>query len=105
MCRGREGCMRKVIKVGFNFSSAKRLGQLNIVCTPPSLSAGEVAPPTQFSKRGEGIDRISVFRGWLLGKRGGGDFFQGGCNFYIKNKLTSEMFDDKKVYKQCFSRS
>ena len=38
----------------------------------------------------------------------GGDFFQrgGGCSFYIKNKLKSEIFKDnnKKVYKQkCFS--
>ena len=25
-----------------------------------------------------------------------GDFFQGGCSFYIKNKLKSEIFNDKK---------
>ena len=24
------------------------------------------------------------------------DFFQGGCSFYIKNKLKSEIFNDKK---------
>ena len=38
-----------------------------------SLSAGGggggVQPVTKFSKRGEGLDRISIFRGGLLGKR------------------------------------
>ena len=24
------------------------------------------------------------------------DFFQGGCSFYIKNKLKSQIFNDKK---------
>ena len=43
---------------------------------PPSLSAwGMFEPPTKFSK-GEGLGRISVFRGGLLGKRS--DFFQEG---------------------------
>ena len=33
-----------------------------------------------------------------------GRFFSGGCCFYIKNKLKSEIFNDKKNYKQkCFS--
>ena len=38
----------------------------------------------------------------------GGDLFQGeGCNFYIKNKVKPETFNDKnKYYKQkCFSLS
>ena len=26
-------------------------------------------------------------------------FFQGGCSFFIKNKLKSEIFNDKKFYK------
>ena len=43
--------------------------------------AGE--PPTKFNK-GDGLDRISIFRG--------GDFFLGGCSFYIKSKLKSEIF-------------
>ena len=31
----------------------------------------------------------------------GDDLFEGGdCNFYIKDKLKSEIFNDKKVYKQ-----
>ena len=39
-----------------------------------------------FRKRG--LDRTSVFRG--------GGLFQRGCSFYIKNKLKSEIFNDKK---------
>ena len=35
----------------------------------------------------------------VTGKEGS-DFFQGGCAFHIKNKLKSEIFDDKKGYKQ-----
>ena len=31
----------------------------------------------------------------VAGKEGG-DFFQGGCNFHISNKLKSETFNDKK---------
>ena len=38
--------------------------------------------------RGKGL-KISTFRG-------GSDFFQGGCNFHIKNKVKSEIFNDKK---------
>ena len=67
----------------------------HIVCTPPFC-------------RGEGgggwasNQRTSTFRGGSWER--GGDFFQGGsCNFHIKNKLKSEIFNDKKVYKQkCF---
>ena len=28
----------------------------------------------------------------------GGDLFRGGCNFYIKNKLKSEIFNDKRKF-------
>ena len=49
------------------------------------------------------LDRISVFRGGLLERRG--DYLQDG-GFYIKNRLKSEIFNNKKVYKQkCFSLS
>ena len=46
---------------------------------------------------GGGLDRISIFRGGSLGKRGV-TFFRGvDCSFYIKkNKLKSEIFNDKK---------
>ena len=71
-----------------------------------------VEPPSKFSKRGV-LGKISIFRGqvaekeWMTfsgGNRGRG--FGGGwvSNFYIKNKLNSEIFNDKKVNKQkCFS--
>ena len=64
---------------------------------PPPLSAwggGGVEAPTKFSKKGE-VDRTSTFRGKLVGKREV-TFFKGGCNFYIKNKLKSKIFNDNK---------
>ena len=51
-------------------------------------------PPTKFSKRG-GLDRTSTVRGGLLGKMEM-TFFRGSCNFYVKNKLKSEIFNNKK---------
>ena len=50
-------------------------------------------PPTKFSKRwGLTVPRL------LEGVPGqeGGDFFQGGLQFSHKNKLESEIFNDKK---------
>ena len=47
---------------------------------PPFLQRGEVEPPTKFSKRGGALDRISTFRGGLLGKRGV-TFFRGVAIF------------------------
>ena len=41
---------------------------------------------------------MSIFEGDLLGKWS--DTYQEGCSFYIKSKLKSEIFNDKKVYKQ-----
>ena len=47
-----------------------------------------VEPSTKFSK-GPQLDTTSTFRGELL--------FSGKCcNFYIKDKLKSEIFNDKK---------
>ena len=43
-----------------------------------------------------GLDRRSIFKWGLLGKRGE-TFFRKGGNFDIKNKLKSEMFNDKKI--------
>ena len=44
-----------------------------------------------------GLDQISIFRGDLLGKRGGGGLSQArDYSFYMKNKLKSELFNDKK---------
>ena len=74
---------------------------------PTPLSAGGgLEPPTKFSNSG-GLDRSFTFRGGLLEKReviffrgvmvervrGGGVF-----NFHIKNKLKSEIFNDKKKF-------
>ena len=42
-----------------------------------------------------GLDKNSTFRRRYW-ERGGVNFFQGGCNFDIKNKLKSEIFNDKK---------
>ena len=53
---------------------------LNIVCIPISAGngRGKVEPPTKFSKKGwgggGGVDRISIFRGGLLGE--GMTFFE-----------------------------
>ena len=63
-----------------------------ILCIPPRLSAGGGG----FKK--EGFNGISILEGGCWER--GSDFFQKGYNFYIKNKLKSEIFKDKKVYKQ-----
>ena len=79
----------------------------SVVCNPPPppfhLSAGVVEPSTQFSKK-EGVFAGSQF---LVGAawKEEGDFFSGGLQFF-NNKLKSEIFNGKKVYKQkCFSLS
>ena len=46
----------------------------------------------------EGFNGISILEGGCWER--GSDFFQKGYNFYIKNKLKSEIFKNKKVYKQ-----
>ena len=48
-----------------------------------------VEHPTKFSKRAV-LTRSNFYSG-VAGKEWG-DFFQGGCNFYIKNKLKSQIF-------------
>ena len=67
----------------------------NIVCTPSfQLGLGWGVGWVELKK---GLDRTLIVREGLVGKRrdllgeGGG-----GSNFYIKNKLKSEMFNDKK---------
>ena len=69
---------------------------------PPFLVGEEVM---SLFKKGR-LDRISVFRGGLLRKKVL-IFFRGVVDFTKKkNKLKSETFNDKKVYKQkCFSLS
>ena len=63
----------------------------------PFLLGCGVNPPTTFSKSG-GLTRPQLLEGGCWER--GGDFFQEGCDFHIKNKLKSEIFNDKKVYKQ-----
>ena len=62
---------------------------------PPFICWG-VEPLTKFSKGvgGGGLDRISIFRE-VTGKEGV-TFLRGVCSFYIKNKLKSEIFNDKE---------
>ena len=50
-------------------------------------------PPTKFSKSGGLAGPKFLER--VAGKEEG-DFFQGGCSFYIKNELKSKIFNDKK---------
>ena len=60
------------------------------------MGRGGVEPLTKFSKKGGGgLDRTLVFRGVLVRKRGMA-FLRRGCNFYVKNKLKFEIFNDKK---------
>ena len=62
-----------------------------IVCilSPLSAGGGGLSLLPNFLKGGE-LDRISVFKGGLL------SIFSGGCRFYKKSMLKSEMFNDKK---------
>ena len=66
---------------------------------PPFYWAWVIEPPIKFSKGGGGgltASQSSEKRGFP-GKDG--DFVQGagrGCSSYIKNKLKSEIFNDKK---------
>ena len=80
------------------------------VCTPPpSFLLGVLNLLPNFEKGG-GLGRIFIFKGTLVGKSGVTFSREGGggdCNFYIKDKLKSKIFNDQnKVYKEkCFSLS
>ena len=63
------------------------------ICTALSAGGGAVKSATKFSKS-MGLDRTSTFRGGC--RERGGDFFHGGCNCHIKNRLKSEIFNNKK---------
>ena len=74
-----------------------------IVCTPTSFCWEGLSLLPNFQNGG--LDRISIFRGGLLGKRGG-DFLWGrGCSFYTnlnceiltKNLVTFKRWDRVKV--------
>ena len=92
---------------GFSFWNIAKKGDIQnvrsleipkfcIVCNPPPpffQGEEEVEPPTKFSK-GAGLTGSQLLEG-IAGKEGG-DLFQGGCNFHIKNKLKSQIINDKK---------
>ena len=65
-------------------------GELGHSMHPLPLSAWGIEPPTKFSKSGEGLTG-SHFLEDIAGKEGV-TLFKGGCSFYIKNKLKSEIF-------------
>ena len=54
----------------------------------------------QVFKKGA-LDRTLISRGRWVGKKEVGDLFEvgggGGCGFYMKTKLKSEIFNEKKV--------
>ena len=66
---------------------------IHSVHPPAPFCRRGIEPPTKFSKRGE-LTEPQLLEGGCWER--GGDFFQGGYNFHIKNKLKSEIFNDKK---------
>ena len=68
------------------------LCEINIVCNPPSFCWG-VEPETKFSKRGGAWLDLS-FQMAGCWERGGD--FSGGLQFSHKNKLKSDIVNDKK---------
>ena len=84
---------------GLAFIACKYNGMnKRIVCTLLPLFAGVgggVGLSLQSNFQKGGLDRTSTFRGGLLGK--GGDFFrEGEVQLTHKNKLKSDIFNDKK---------
>ena len=72
--------------------------QVRFMCAPPlSPVGGGGVSSYQIFKKG-GLDRVSVLRGGYW-ERGCNFFQEGGCSFYIKSKLKSEIFNYKKVCK------
>ena len=47
-------------------------------------------------QKGQGSKRPQLLEG--VARKEGGDFFQGGYNFHIKNKLKSEIFNEKMFF-------
>ena len=78
------------------FVNSTYLQSVNIVCTPPPFlqggGGGGIEPTTKFSKRG-GLTEPQLLEGFAGNK---GVTFSGGCNFHIKSKSKSEIFNDKK---------
>ena len=62
----------------------------DILCTPVSVGGG-VEPPIRFLKRWGGLTGSQFLEGvcWERGVT----FFRRGCNFYVRNKLKSDLFN------------
>ena len=66
---------------------------------PPAREGGWRLSLLPNWEKGVGHDRTLIFRGGFWEREeGGSDLFEGGCNFYIKNKLKSKTFNDKKSW-------
>ena len=63
-----------------------------------SVHAPPPPPPGSFKKKGGGLTRPQLSEGGCWER--GGDFFQGEGVQLSHNKLKSEIFNDKIVYKQ-----
>ena len=65
---------------------------MTTVCISPFLLWGWAS--YQFLKKSDLVgSQFSELGYWERG----GEFFKGGCSFYMKNKLKSEVFNEKKV--------
>ena len=95
------------------YSGLGLLKIVTIVCIPPFCwrdGGWGLSLRPKFQKKGGGLTGSQFLE--EVGGKEKGDFFQGaggravGCSFFIKNKLKSQVFNDRKVYKQkCFSLS
>ena len=57
------------------------------------LASGGKSPPSHSpSRENPGLNRLAIFRGWLLVKRTRTFFKARGSSFYIKNKLKVKDF-------------
>ena len=87
-------CLLIVLSQSQNYNVQVFFQQI-IVCTP-SFCWVDLNLLPNFQKKGGDQQDLSFQRG-VAGKEGG-NFFQGVCNFYIKNKLKSEIFNNKKKF-------
>ena len=72
-------------------------GGTTIVDTPPFWKGRGGELPTNFSKRRGGLTGPQLLEG-VAGKEGADFFQEAGLQFSCKNKLKSEIFNDKKKF-------
>ena len=81
------------LRTHFTTFTFKEKTQLARPLSPGGMGK-RVEPPTKFSKWGDFTGSQFLEVGcWQKG----GDLFQGGCSFYIKYKLKSEIFNDEET--------